>query len=471
MDLRLAPDVLRCHAESIAHHTETPVELAFTQLLGVAAVATARRFRIETAPGHHEPTNLWLATALSSGQRKSAVHKICTQVLVGWQKREAKRLQALKQEVDAHNQIIDAKIKRLTKSLASTADPNVSDQKLSELQALEEKKREEVVLPLLWTSDSTPEKLAILLAEHQERMAWMSSEAGLFGFLAGRYQRGTPNLDLMLKSHSGDAEQVHRVGRDSVLLSEPLVTICVTPQPSILESLSGLDDFRDRGLLARFLYLQPKSTLGYRQLVEVPLDQQAKIDFEAAVEAILDCEEDTNQGSWTLTIADEARVELRQFALEIEHDMRPDELAEHAQDWAGKAPGATARIAGVLHALEHAHRSPSKVDVSLKTMQCAISMMRTFYQHSLAVLDTTDNKSPRGAATRVWGWISKQKLETFTQRDVHQALRASFKESRELEKPLMVLEERGYIRRLETGQRGAGRRSVQFEVNPIFLGQ
>lgn len=58
-----------------------------------------------------------------------------------------------------------------------------------------------------------------LLAEHGECMAWLSSEGGVFDLLQGRYSNGIPNLDLVLKAHSGDAERVDRGSRPPVFLN------------------------------------------------------------------------------------------------------------------------------------------------------------------------------------------------------------------------------------------------------------
>ena len=65
-------------------------------------------------------------------------------------------------------------------------------------------------LPQLWTSDVTPERLGTILADNDERMAWLSSEGGIFEMLGGRYSKGIPNLDLVLKAHIGDSERVDR---------------------------------------------------------------------------------------------------------------------------------------------------------------------------------------------------------------------------------------------------------------------
>ena len=76
--------------------------------------------------------------------------------------------------------------------------------------------------------------------------------------LSGRYSGGIPNLDLMLKSHSGDSERVDRGSRPAIYLRQPLLTMGLSPQPSVLNGLVGKPGFRGRGLLGRFCTYCPK---------------------------------------------------------------------------------------------------------------------------------------------------------------------------------------------------------------------
>ena len=70
--LEALPDVLQDWAKAEAHATQTPVDLAANMGIGVCSAAVARKARI-VLHSHSEPLNLFLATALESGNRKSAV--------------------------------------------------------------------------------------------------------------------------------------------------------------------------------------------------------------------------------------------------------------------------------------------------------------------------------------------------------------------------------------------------------------
>ena len=88
--------------------------------------------------------------------------------------------------------------------------------------------------------------------------------------LAGRYSRGMPNLDLFLQAHAGAQVRVDRGSRSPVMLRNPALTVAISPQPDVLESLSDKPGFRGRGLIARFLYGLPTSPIGFRHLKPEP---------------------------------------------------------------------------------------------------------------------------------------------------------------------------------------------------------
>ena len=151
------------------------------------------------------------------------------------------------------------------------------------------------IRPQIWTSDATPERLGSLLAEHGECMAWLSSEGGVFDLLQGRYSGGIPNLDLVLKAHSGDAERVDRGSRPPVFLRSPRLSIGLSPQPDVLRGLATKPGFRGRGLLGRFLYLLPPSPLGYRPLASNPVPDGIGKAYDSGIRAMLDWEPTTNE--------------------------------------------------------------------------------------------------------------------------------------------------------------------------------
>jgi hypothetical protein len=150
--------------------------------------------------------------------------------------------------------------------------------------------------------------------------------------------------------------------------------------------------------------------------------------------------------------------------------MRAEGCMTHVTDWAGKAPGAAARIAAVLHGIEHAHdQEPWAREISSTTMNAAVSMMRVVSEHSLAALGLMGSDPSVAAARTVWGWIQKRKqLKELTVRELFSQLRGSFPKVAELNKALEPLVERGYLRLVEeTDKTGPGRKkSPTVEVRP-----
>ena len=118
---------------------------------------------------------------------------------------------------------------------------------------------------------------------------------------------------------------------------------------------------------------------------------------------------------------------------------------EHVTDWAGKAPGAAVRIAGVLHGIEHARDKPWDHEITADTMSAALEIMAVTAPHSLAALDMMGADSGIAAARRVWKWIERSRLPLFTVREAFNALRGTFPRVKDIQTALSVLQERGYI--------------------------
>lgn len=462
---RLDRAVLPCWAGEfaawLADATETPLELAAAMVLAACAAAAARRFRVMVRPGYFEPTNLWIAAALPPGNRKSAVQSAAAAPLLAWEREEADRLADDIKAATSEVKTAEARAKELRAKAAKAADDMEARDLAAQAAAIEADMPEVPRAPQLWTSDVTPERLGMILAEHGERIAWLSSEGGIFDLLAGRYSGGVPNLDLILKAHSGDSERVDRTGRPPVFLAHPLLTVGLSPQPDVLRGLSSKPGFRGRGLLGRFLFLLPPSPLGSRTLDARPMPDRIASAYADGLRAILDVPpavgDDGEERPHLLRLSPEAHAEWLVFARHIEATMRPGGEFEHATDWAGKAPGAAVRLAGVLHVIETVQAQAWGREISLDTMGRALDLMAVFAKHSRAALDLMGADEGIAAARKVWEWIDAGRRERFTVRDGFQALKGSFPRAALVRAALDALEERGYVEITEPSTAGRGR--------------
>ncbi|MCG7969991.1 MAG: DUF3987 domain-containing protein [Candidatus Thiodiazotropha taylori] len=474
LDVKHLPGWAGDYARAIAADTETPPELAVGMVLVTCATAAARLLRVSVKPGYIEPCNLWLVVALPPGNRKSAVQSAATAPLVAWESEKAISMELDIKHAISERKTLEARVKDMRNKAAKEKDTNLSMELAREAANIEADLPKIPIQPQIWTSDATPERLGALLATHGERMAWLSSEGGVFDLLQGRYSKGIPNLDLILKAHSGDAERVDRGSRPPVFLKCPLLSIGLSPQPDVLRGLANIPGFRGRGLLGRFLYLLPPSPLGFCALQSTPVPMEIRDAYAASIRAMLDWVPHTdkygNDHPHLLRLSKEAYREWHEFAQVIEAKMRPGRELEHFTDWAGKAPGAAVRLAGILHAIKHAHGKPWEATITAETMTDALEIMAVITHHSVAAFDMIGADPSIAAARQVWEWIKRNKHSHFTVREAFQELRGTFPRVDKLNKILETLEERGYLVVVQSAKGGRGRPpSPTVHVRPEFV--
>jgi hypothetical protein len=409
--------------DAVAAATETPVELAAMMGLATVAACCQNVFEVLADTGYSEPLCLWTVAALESGNRKTAVHRMMTEPLRKKEWQLCEQSKAKITQAESERATIKERVKVLRTRLANAensadcADNAVTQETLTRLES---SMPDLPISPRLWAQDITPEKLGALMADNQERLALLSDEGGLFDILAGRYSNGIPNLDTFLQSHAGAPVRVDRGSRPPVVMQHPALTIGLSPQPGVLRGLTTKPGFRDRGLLARFLYAVPPSRLGYRSLKTKPVPDAVAATYHAAIEALLSFESPRNDYGesvpFVIRLSADARREWQEFAERVECNMRPQGTYEHIKDWAGKLPGAALRVAGILHCVMHAQQQPWTVDLSLETMTHAVTVLTVLSQHALAVFDLMGADPTIDGARKVWRWIERGHRDRFTAR-------------------------------------------------------
>lgn len=462
LNLNYLPSWAGDYARALSIATETPTELAAGMVLATCATAAARRLQVMVKSGYTEPCNMWYLVALPSGNRKSAVQSGSTAPLLAWERDQSEIMESEIKRLTSERKTKEARAKEVRHGAAREKNANKAKELAREAADLEAELPEIPVRPQIWTSDVTPERLGSLLAEQGECMAWLSSEGGVFDLLQGRYSNGIPNLDLILKAHAGDSERVDRGSRPPVFLRSPRLCIGLSPQPEVLRGLAANPGFRGRGLLARFMYLLPPSPLGFRTLTTAPVPMGVHDAYSRGIRSMLDwvaaTDDQGNEQPHLLHLSKEAYSEWHTFAQIIERQMAPGGDMQNYTDWAGKAPGAAARLAGVLHGIKHAHDRPWEADIKQETMNDALEIMAVIARHSLVALDMMGADSTIAAARHVWDWVERKRLPCFTIRDAFNDLRGTFPRVKLLRGPLEVLEERGYIQIIEQSKVGPGRK-------------
>jgi hypothetical protein len=469
------PEPLASFVKALAWATQTPPALAAIMVLCALATALAKVVTVLVRAGWAEPVNLWGLVGLGSGNRKSAVESAVSRPLRDYELDDGERLLIAIAQARSRREVAEKRLEKLKTRLAHEDDRDESLRLQSDVNDLTEKLLTDPdliapVAPRLLMDDTSPEKLAAMMADHHGKMGVLSAEGGIFQTMAGRYKdKGAESLDLFLKAHAGDDMPIDRIGRDTKPLRAPALTIGVAVQPHVLTGILADPKFRGTGLLARFIYGLPESTVGRRQIAPGPVPSSLEEQYARLISTALHLPIEARE----VSLGDQAAVVFKAFERRLEPRLGPDGDLEHIADWGSKLAGLVARLSGLFHAVHCLGDGVQPWDrpIAQETVECVIRIAESFLiphaktAFALMGADPALDQS-RYVLRVVRGWEGP----TLTRRDLHQRLRASFPKPELLDRPLAILEEHGYLRRVTpSAESRSGRKpSPIFEINPLI---
>jgi replicative DNA helicase len=474
--VEVLPGWLGDYVAAVATATQTPPDLAGMLALAVLATVAAGAVEVQPRPGWREPLCLFVAIGMDAGARKSSVFTALTRPVAEFERQQATAALPAITETITLRRIADQAAAH-AEAAASKAPADLQEERQAEAIARAAEAANLIVPPVpRWlVDDATPEALAGLLATYG-RIALLSPEGDVFDQMAGRYnQQAGPNLGVYLKGHAGDLLKVDRRGRPPEYVERPCLTIGLAVQPEVLRGLAGRPGFGGRGLLARFLYSLPQSLVGRRDPGAPPVPQAMADRYAVELQALA--------ASLTIPASDDgpAMVALDEEASELllgfERDLEPRLAANsgdlaHLAGWAAKLAGATCRLAALLHLAGHL-RDGWAQPIGAETFGGAIRLADYLIEHARAVFDLMGTDPRIEDARWLLNWIDRTNRTQFSRRDAHRAApRGRFTKATDLEPALRLLEEHGYLRRVDPepsqDPRGRGRpASPRFLVNPL----
>lgn len=464
--VEVLPGWLGTMAGAVSAATQTPPALVVMSALAVLATVLQRRF--EVAPfgdSYTEPLSLWSLSASPSGTRKSAVLAAMQGPLVHWEKLLRDRMRGDIARVNATRAVAKKRIERLQQDAAKAKDASERAQLTAEIEREETEMPDELRAPRLFTGDTTAERLQAMLVEHDERMAVLSDEAGIFQIMAGLYNGGAANLDVFLQGHAGTPMRVDRAGR-SAHVDKPALSFGLLLQPGVLADVASSRRFRDTGLLARFLFAIPTSTVGSRDVRKhAPIPAAVRDEYERHLFQLLEGVPAPVTAPTVLTLSEAAREAWLDMAQAIENEQGEGGRYESISDWTGKLPGAVARIACLF---ELASTGLGAEVVGFDSMDDAISLARLLIPHAQAAFALLGTDATDVDAAAVVRWVRAHHLTVFTKRDAQKAQEGRFRNVERLQKALDRLEHQDVVRAFKRHNKGAPPSSC-FAVNPKAL--
>ncbi len=442
---KLLPGIFGDYAAALANATETPEALSVMTILGVISTTISKHFFVSPKEGWNEPVNIYTLIALPPANNKSQVLKCCTKPLIEWEAEQALRLEPDIKRQRSERKTQEKIIEGLRIKASKSKGPIEQREICQEITEKEGNLIEIPTLPLLFTNDATPEALATLVHEQNGRLAIFSDEGGILETLAGLYSNGSANIDILLKGIDGGDVRVRRKDRSFTI--NPYLTIVLTVQPAIIHSISEKRTYTGNGSLERFLYVLPKSKLGFRTHSTTPLSTMLQSAYHTKIKQLLDSysqyhnQEPTK--SHTLSLQPPAASLWRDFQATIERHLRPESKFAPCLGWAGKISGFALRLAGLLHIAEFDLQHSA---IRESTMANALSIAFSLTEHALEAFNLMGLDQSTNDAKSIYQWINTHIKNSFTQSDIVLAMRnKKLGKPERLSKALLILQTRNII--------------------------
>lgn len=328
----------------------------------------------------------------------------------------------------------------------------------------------EPVMPRLAVSDTTVEKMAVILAG-QPRGTLVARDE-LAGWLQGmsRYSGGGSDRPFWLEAYGGRSYSVERMGRDPVYVDRLTIGVLGGIQPDLLRSLLMKSD--DDGLLARFLPVWPNPAP-----IKRPTAPHDEAFIDAALGRLLSLGMPTDENGrnrpWIVPFTEDARDLLDAFRQQVrEWEGGAEGLL---LSFIGKLPGLSVRLSLVLAMINWASGDAEEPhEITAEHFGTAAHLVES-YLLPMARRTYSDASAAKGerAARRLVALIREAKLDRFTTREVMRMEWPGLENAANLNPALAALEEADIIRPVPNPATPQGGRPTRlYVVNPaVHRGQ
>lgn len=255
---------------------------------------------------------------------------------------------------------------------------------------------------------------------------------------------------------------VIRRTQQAVALDNPLITFGLMAQTEPFEKAMSNPQFSGRGLVHRFLYAFPESKTGKRTFVSTQVSDKAKHDYNNLIYKLLSIKPSSEIP--VILCDKEAFNIFKNYHDSIEDNLKDGGTFEYMREWANKQLGRALKIAGIFHLCEHEPQEPLSGQTALNAVRAAMWAEN----QALKAFNEIGGNDEEKSAKYVLNRIKKSGSLELSKREILR-LCQKYKSVDELEEPLNILEDFGYIRFIVSEQRSKGRPSEKYKINPLIL--
>jgi hypothetical protein len=395
--LSALPDVLRAYVSALSECTMCDVSMVALPVLCTCAAAIGGTRVLELKKSWRVPSSLWGMLVARSGQLKSPVLSKVTAPVFERQRDLLKQYDDERRQYERECEIWEREHQEWRRRKGNGPPPA---------------RPIEPVPKRIVTGDVTVEALAVLL--HSNPRGVLVTRDELTGLLASfdRYSnksRANGDLAMWLTLYSAAPIVVDRKTgpQRTITVQRPVVSIIGSLQPDVLRRTMG-HEYRDAGLLARFLVVLPPERP--RQWTDDDLCPDIEARYARLINDLyglaFGVDANGEAAPQVVRLSNEARDRWINFF--NEHNREAAHVEGDLASAMAKLEEATARIALVLHCVKWCLRQTGSADVlDAATMEAAIELGTWFRHEARRVHNLFDTDEQARTERRLIEWLRR----------------------------------------------------------------
>jgi hypothetical protein len=435
----------------------TPGHVA-VPFLGITSslIGTARRVR--ACRSWSEPLTMWVALIGFSGTGKTPSIDVTRRALSLIERERKPKIAELQRQHETRAQKAKAEKKKWEQAVAEAVEANLP----TPPKPPSATEPGPFVAPRLCVSDSTIERIAVLLEARPQGMAFVADELARLFLNMKRYSSGQDN-EFWLEAWNGKSFIVERQGRPPVVLDYLLVGITGGFQPDKLaRAFEGDDD----GMYARFCFAWPEEP-AHRPLSNEVTEIEPEIQNALTRIVNLPVSEDGVFAPKTVDLSSEAVAAFETFRTFLAQ--AKTELDGREREWAAKGGTHVLRLAGTLAYLDWAMLGGAEPQVIDEQYVAAALRLWPdyFWPHSRAALRQIGLTEKHTNARRALYWIRTNRRPEVSLLDIRREALGRRLDAEQTRGLLDGLVRAGWLKLVTT--KTDGRAIHRWQVNPLLF--
>jgi hypothetical protein len=300
----------------ISRSLGTDPTMAINMATSIVASLFQRHFDAEIYPGYRECMACYTAVLAEPGERKTAVWK----ALMSPVKQHSIKN---RRHWNAQMLINQGKAKSAKKTIESMSRGEFCDvdEVAKQVEVMEKAKGEKQFVLEDFTSAALIQTMATnssILISTDEGEAWKR--------LGGSYNE---DIGLLLRAHTAEPYVCNRKGDEgSMQIDRPIVSMCISMQPSVLSNSTQGEALSGQGLTARMFFAIPESRSGKFDVKYKPYDQDTAKAYENWMTTMCDLINDETESIVHINASEGALALFEEFSMWCMWESRQDDEAK-----------------------------------------------------------------------------------------------------------------------------------------------